>query len=192
VDDRKGCSRALIVLCAYVTHADCLRDEMGVEHPECPQRLPAIQDRLLIRGLLDYMVTHDAPLATDEQITRVHSTGHLRELIAMAPSEGYRRVDPDTSMNPFTLTAARRAAGAVVLATDLVIGGKHRRRFAACGRPAIMPNATRRWVSASSTTSRSAFATHWNCTASSAWRCWISTCTTATAAKTFFAATIGC
>ncbi|MFZ2297528.1 MAG: histone deacetylase family protein, partial [Aquabacterium sp.] len=40
------------------------------------------------------------------------------------PTEGYHHVDPDTSMNPHTLQAALRAAGAVVQATDLVLGGK--------------------------------------------------------------------
>lgn len=33
-------------------------------------------------------------------------------------------LDPDTAMNPHTLTAALRAAGAAVLATDMVIEGK--------------------------------------------------------------------
>ena len=35
----------------YFTHADCRLHEMGAGHPECPQRLDAIEDRLLITGL---------------------------------------------------------------------------------------------------------------------------------------------
>ena len=30
----------------YFTHQDCWRHEMGAGHPECPERLDAIEDRL--------------------------------------------------------------------------------------------------------------------------------------------------
>jgi len=43
---------------AFVTHADCLRHKMGADSPECPERLAAIHDQLLIKGLLDYMVAY--------------------------------------------------------------------------------------------------------------------------------------
>ena len=46
------------------------------------------------------------------------------ELMAASPAEGYHQVDPDTDMNPFTVTAALRAAGAAVQATDLVLTGE--------------------------------------------------------------------
>jgi acetoin utilization deacetylase AcuC-like enzyme len=122
------------LLCAYITHADCLRHEMGEQHPECPQRIPAIHDRLLIAGLLDYMMSYDAPLATEEQLARAHTDSYVREMIRSAPTQGHRQVDPDTSMNPFTIDAARRAAGAAVLATDLVLGGDAPAAFC-CVRP---------------------------------------------------------
>lgn len=112
------------MLSAFITHADCVRHEMGPHHPECPERLSAINDHLLVKGLLDYMHHYDAPLATDEQLGRAHSSLYVQELIAASPSEGYQHMDPDTNMNPFTLQAARRAAGALVQATDLVLGGE--------------------------------------------------------------------
>ena len=37
----------------YFTHPDCRKHEMGPGHPECPERLDAIEDRLLITGLAD-------------------------------------------------------------------------------------------------------------------------------------------
>jgi acetoin utilization deacetylase AcuC-like enzyme len=97
---------------------------MGPHHPECPERLGAINDHLLVKGLLDYMHTFEAPLATEEQLGRAHSALYVREIMNSAPTEGYHLVDPDTSMNPFTLNAARRAAGAAVQATDLVLSGE--------------------------------------------------------------------
>lgn len=97
---------------------------MGPDHPESPQRVRSIHDYLLSHGLLDFMVPHTAPPATRVQIERVHDGPHVAELIAAAPSSGYRHVDPDTSMNPHTLDAAWHAAGAAVLAAELVATGK--------------------------------------------------------------------
>jgi acetoin utilization deacetylase AcuC-like enzyme len=111
------------MLAAYITHADCSRHEMGPEHPECPERLAAINDQLLVNGLLDYMIQIEAPMASAEQLGRAHSAEHVRDVFAAAPEAGYHRVDPDTAMNPFTVRAALRAAGAVVEATDLVLRG---------------------------------------------------------------------
>lgn len=122
------------MLGAYITHIDCTRHEMGQDHPECPQRLSAINDRLLITGLLDYMHSYDAPLATEAQLLRAHGADYVHEILNSAPSEGYHRVDPDTSMNPYTAIAALRSAGAAVQATDLVIGGEVPAAFC-CVRP---------------------------------------------------------
>ncbi|MDT7516272.1 histone deacetylase family protein [Rhodoferax mekongensis] len=112
------------MLPAFISHPDCARHEMGPDHPECPERLGAIQDMLLLRGLLDYMNTYDAPLATEAQLGRAHAINYVHELMEASPKEGYHKVDPDTDMNPFTVRAALRAAGAAVQATDLVISGQ--------------------------------------------------------------------
>lgn len=122
------------MLPAYITHADCARHEMGAHHPESPERLGAINDMLLVKGLLDYMQPCDAPLATPEQLAHAHSSLYVSELMAASPAEGYHKVDPDTDMNPFTVQAALRAAGAAVLATDLVLAGKAPTAFC-CVRP---------------------------------------------------------
>ncbi len=120
--------------CAYVTHADCMRHEMGPGHPESPARLAAIHDRLLFDGILDFMSVHDAPLATQEQLCRAHASEHVSHILASTPMDGYLQVDPDTSMNPHTVVAALRAAGAVVMATDLVLGAQADTAFC-CVRP---------------------------------------------------------
>lgn len=114
---------------AFVTHGSFARHEMGAHHPECPERVTAIGDRLLMRGLLDLMAQYDAPAATEEQLERAHTARHVAELRAAAPSEGYVQLDPDTAMNAFTWGAALHAAGAAVLATELVVSGRHRRAF---------------------------------------------------------------
>jgi len=123
------------MLPAYISHAECARHEMGEGHPECPQRLAAIADALLARGLLDYMLPYDAPEATEAQLERAHSALHVRRMLTMAPSSGYVQVDPDTRMNPHTMKAALRAAGAAVMATELVLAGEVSSAFCAVRPP---------------------------------------------------------
>jgi len=123
------------MLAAYITHPDCSRHDMGDQHPECPQRLAAINDQLLLHGLLDCMLPYDAPLATVEQLGRAHTSLYVREIMDAAPLEGYAQIDPDTRMNPFTVRAALRAAGAAIQATDLVLGGEVPTAFCAIRPP---------------------------------------------------------
>lgn len=112
------------MLTAYISHPSALRHEMGPDHPECRERIEAIREHLLMRGLLDMMQLHEAPRATPEQVFRVHDALYVAELEAMAPRAGYVRVDPDTLMNQYTLDAAWHAAGAAVLGVELVMSGR--------------------------------------------------------------------
>ncbi|MFZ3088210.1 MAG: histone deacetylase family protein, partial [Methylotenera sp.] len=41
---------------AYLTHPSCLKHDMGAHHPECPERLHAINDQLIASGLLDHLI----------------------------------------------------------------------------------------------------------------------------------------
>src|SRR5467141_4113237 len=109
---------------AFVTHADCLKHEMGASHPERPERLAAIEDQLIASGIGQHLERYDAPLATDEQLARVHPIEYVRAIRDVAPQEGTVHLDPDTAMNRYTLNAALRAAGAGVMATDLVVTKK--------------------------------------------------------------------
>ncbi|HYL89176.1 MAG TPA: histone deacetylase family protein [Burkholderiales bacterium] len=109
---------------ALVTHADCLRHDMGAHHPEQPARLSAIADQLIASGIGQHLSRYEAPLATDEQLARVHPIEYVRAIREVAPEEGTVHLDPDTAMNRYTLDAALRAAGAGVMATDLVVTKK--------------------------------------------------------------------
>jgi acetoin utilization deacetylase AcuC-like enzyme len=108
---------------------------MNPGHPECPQRLHAIGEALHVQGLHDFLQHHEAPAATHAEIARVHGAGLIEEIHALAPDEGLVMLDPDTLMNPATLTAALHAAGALVRATDLVMNGRARNAFCAVRPP---------------------------------------------------------
>jgi acetoin utilization deacetylase AcuC-like enzyme len=109
---------------AFITHEDCLLHDMGTHHPEQPARLRAVEDQLIASGLIGFLPHVEAPLATREHLERVHQRGYLDAIEEAAPTQGIVHLDPDTAMNPHTLTAALRAAGAAVLATDMVINGE--------------------------------------------------------------------
>ena len=120
---------------AFITHRDCWLHEMGSFHPECPDRLAAINDRLIAAGLDLYLSFYDAPVATDEQITRVHGRDYFASLMDNVPEHGIRHLDPDTAMNANTMKAALRSAGAGVLATDLVLRDEVESAFCAVRPP---------------------------------------------------------
>ncbi|MEJ1958781.1 MAG: histone deacetylase family protein [Nitrosomonadales bacterium] len=102
---------------------------MGAGHPECPARIHAIEDRLIASGLLDFLVRYDAPLADKDMLARVHDPVYIEQIFSRAPSDGLIYLDSDTAMNPFSLEAALRSAGAAVMATDLVISGQVENAF---------------------------------------------------------------
>lgn len=109
---------------AFLSHPDCLLHEMGAAHPEQPARLAAVEDQLIASGLMDHLLHVEAPLAAREDLERVHDALYIAALESSVPSRGLIHLDPDTAMNPHSLAAALRAAGAAVLATDMVLEGK--------------------------------------------------------------------
>ncbi|MBW3656233.1 MAG: histone deacetylase family protein [Gemmatimonadetes bacterium] len=128
----------------YFSHPECRRHDMGPGHPECPERLDAIEDRLLATGLADALDRREAPEASPSDIELAHDKLHvaamrglraeLAEHIA-AGGRGYAQIDPDTAMNPHTWDAALRAAGATLAATDAVMAGELANAFCAVRPP---------------------------------------------------------
>lgn len=120
---------------AYITHPDCRLHDMGVHHPECPARLGAIEDQLVASGLGLFLQHVEAPLATRAQLERVHTPAYIAALERIAPEKGLIHLDPDTAMNPHSLKAALRAAGAAVLATEMVLRGEMETAFCSVRPP---------------------------------------------------------
>jgi acetoin utilization deacetylase AcuC-like enzyme len=117
------------VAIAFISHPVCLRHEMGEGHPERPERLVAVEAGVADAGLEPRLARGEAPAASREQLLRVHDAAYLDALERLAPAHGLVQLDPDTAMNPCTLPAALRAAGAGVLGTDLVIAGASESAF---------------------------------------------------------------
>ena len=117
---------------------------MGEGHPECPARLDAIEDRLRSGGVADLLDQREAPLAELDDVELAHSPFHVQSLRGLterlagevaAGGPTHAAVDPDTSINVWTWTAALRAAGAAVAATDAVMAGELENAFCAVRPP---------------------------------------------------------
>ena len=120
---------------ALLTHPDCALHEMGDGHPESPARLRSVMAALEASGLAAKLLVREAPAAEREHLERVHHPELVEQVFTTAPSRGYAYLDPDTSMNPKSLSAALRAAGAVVKATDMVMSGEADSAFCAVRPP---------------------------------------------------------
>lgn len=124
---------------ALITHPVCLQHEMGAHHPESPARLQAVYDAFDASGLMSKLMRVEAPLASEAQLEAAHSPDYVANIFQSAPLEDYAYLDPDTAMNPHTIDAARRAAGAVIAGVDMVMAGKIDNAFCAvrpCGHHA--------------------------------------------------------
>lgn len=120
---------------AIISHTDCRKHRMIPDHPECPSRLDAINDRMLAAGL-DIALTHlDAPLAEREQLLLAHSESLVKKVESSIPHEGLTDLDGDTWLCPDSLTAAKRAAGSGLLAVDKILAGELDAAFCAVRPP---------------------------------------------------------
>jgi acetoin utilization deacetylase AcuC-like enzyme len=119
---------------ALYTHPDMLDHRPGARHPERPERLGAVLDALADASDLD-LDRREAPQVARADLERVHPTRFIDAIAAAAPAEGRTRIDEDTAMSPGSLTAARRAAGAVVAAVKSVAAGEIERGFCAVRPP---------------------------------------------------------
>ncbi|HKY69485.1 MAG TPA: histone deacetylase family protein [Gammaproteobacteria bacterium] len=112
-----------------ISHRDCLLHEMGSSHPECPQRVEVIDEALRTSEFADKLDWQEALLVEKKHLLLVHDKNYVENIYSNSPKTGRLVLDPDTAMNPYTLKAAQRAAGALVQATDLVMTGKTKRVF---------------------------------------------------------------
>ncbi|RUO33340.1 histone deacetylase family protein [Aliidiomarina soli] len=117
------------------SHPDCELHNPDPEHPECPERIAAIQDQL-IRSGLDYVLRQkEATAAPLEAVYRAHSKAYVDELQRMLPADGHVWLDPDTPITGDSFRAALAAAGAAINAVDEVMQGKEQQAFCAIRPP---------------------------------------------------------
>jgi len=115
-----------------IQHDDCLRHDPGPKHPESTRRVEAVLSGLEdLKGLQKL----PAPLATTEQILRVHRAEFWANITSQEPSQGTTAIDADTILSNGSIDAALRASGGLCYAIDQILTGKALRAFCAVRPP---------------------------------------------------------
>ena len=117
------------------THPECLLHDTPPGHPERPDRLAAVVDRLTVEGLMDEVTPVTPSVAGTDALARVHDPRYIEAISAASPEEGHVRVEVDTVMSPGSEKAARLASGAVLQAVEHALDGTSARAFCAVRPP---------------------------------------------------------
>jgi acetoin utilization deacetylase AcuC-like enzyme len=94
----------------------------GVGHPERPERIAAVLDRLRAPALSPFIQWHEAAPATRESLAPVHTAEHL-DLLERVSTRGGGILDADTIMGPETWESVLAAAGVALAAVERGLEG---------------------------------------------------------------------
>lgn len=115
-------------------HSDCLDHITPDGHPESPERLTVILDRL---DHPDFAALRriSPEIARRERLALVHRETHIEDVIHHIPEQASYHLDRDTCLSHGSMTAALRAVGAVCQAIDQVMSGQLSNGFCAIRPP---------------------------------------------------------
>lgn len=118
----------------FVYHPGCLEHSNGPNHPERPQRISSVHQRVTSSGLLDRLVGVLPEPCPVERLERVHERSYvaaLRKACTQAPA----RLDPDTGVSAGSWDAALLSAGGAIAACDALMAGRVNAAFVATRPP---------------------------------------------------------
>ena len=119
------------------THESCYRHLTGSMSPESPERITAIEERLVASGLESaFKRTQTNRQARQEDLLRAHDQEYVDHVISLIPhTEGELvHISEDTVVSEKSLEAALESAGCVLEAVDQVSDGRLTNAFC-CVRP---------------------------------------------------------
>jgi acetoin utilization deacetylase AcuC-like enzyme len=120
---------------AIAYHEDLLRHVPGLGHPESPERLRAIMDRLSTEGLLERLERIVPQEAPEDTVALVHNPDYI-QWARESCRQGRRCLDHgDTMVCEDSYRIALLAVGAVTAAVDWVMNNAERRAFCAVRPP---------------------------------------------------------
>lgn len=119
---------------ALITHPASREHRMPPGHPECADRIAAIENALSAPEF-DDLLRRDAPAADDTALLSCHPQRYLDRVAAAAPAEGWAALDADTHVMAESHRAARHAAGGAIAAVDMVLEREAGNAFCALRPP---------------------------------------------------------
>jgi acetoin utilization deacetylase AcuC-like enzyme len=131
----------MTALTGFYLHPSASLHDTGWGHPEHQGRLRALastvgRDLLTLHG---HVEQQESPEATEEELLRVHSPGHIKLVREMCVSADVQQkvldLDPDTKVSGASWEAAVGSAGAAIAAVSAVADGDLASAFVACRPP---------------------------------------------------------
>jgi len=115
-------------------HAACQDHLTPDGHPESPDRLAVILDRL---DHPDFNALKKIPAeaAPPDRLALVHDEDYIRHVTSHIPGQGHYDLDQDTFLSPRSMEAALGAVGATCQAIDQVMAGQIDNAFCAIRPP---------------------------------------------------------
>ena len=119
----------------FVYHPRCVDHDTGAGHPECADRLRAIQQRLEEGGVLAELDVCQPEAAEERWILQVHERDYVERVARVCRSAPTTLDVSDVPVCPASGEIARLAAGGFLAAVDRVMDGSWNNGFVACRPP---------------------------------------------------------
>lgn len=116
------------------THQSAEDHDTGPGHPERADRIRAVI-QVLNSASFAGLERRESPVATIDQISRIHREEYVKAALDAVPAAGYARIDPDTVLSPDSGDAALRSVGAAIAAVDAVMTNEANTAFCAVRPP---------------------------------------------------------
>ena len=105
----------------FFTHDLCHSYQQGPDSPESPERIDAIEDRMIAMGLSRVVTVLPSAPASMEDVLRAHDKSYVQELEQAsreAQRTGEKQISEDTFINALSFEAALKSAGAALRRYD--------------------------------------------------------------------------
>ena len=119
----------------FISHPDYFAHDTGLFHPERPDRLQAIHDRLEQTGLMEELLLIEPRPAEVVWIEKAHTSGHIENVRSRCEQGLEDMGDGETMIGPGSYDIALLAVGALLEAADAVMDGRADAVFCAVRPP---------------------------------------------------------
>lgn len=120
----------------YYSHADFLKHDTGLGHPENPDRLRSIAKALSTPDYAGLVrIKPEINSAVEQLISLIHQPEYFHAIVNSVPVKDYHSLDPDTLLSPGSGQAALLAVSAVCDAVDKICLGDANNAFCAVRPP---------------------------------------------------------
>jgi acetoin utilization deacetylase AcuC-like enzyme len=119
------------------------KHDLGLSHPERPERYEAVMNRLESTGLLETLLRLEVRSATEDELALIHRRQYIA-LVEREVAQGRAQLSTgDTDVGPHSIESAQAAAGCVLSAVDAVFSGSVKNAFCAVRPPGHHASAAR-------------------------------------------------